>query len=228
MKTLSDLLFIAITAFLAVIFHLGFVRIFGKKKGLVFTGLLLLVLGAEALLAFSGAFANFDSTPPRIMVIVAPWFLVSLFLLFHPRTGKWIKALPAAALNGVQVYRIPVEIVLWLLYTEHILPVQMTFEGRNLDIISGILGGLVGFLAWRGVTLSRMNYLMWNLLGIGLLFNILIVAVLSTPSPLRYFMNDPANTIIAGWPYVWLPGFVAPAAFLLHVLAIRKALQEAA
>jgi hypothetical protein len=55
-----------------------------------------------------------------------------------------------------------------------------------------------------------------------LLFNIVIISILSTPTPFRFFMNEPANTIVAAWPFIWLPGFVVPMAFLLHVFSLKQ------
>ncbi|TND10083.1 MAG: hypothetical protein FD123_765 [Bacteroidetes bacterium] len=226
MKIAIDLLFITITLFLAIAFSIGVRHMFGKRRGGVLTGLLILLLGVQAFLAHQHVFDDFSSLPPRIFIIVVPWFLVSLILLFLPMTSHWVKNLPQATLSGIQAYRIPVEFVLWGLFAEGIIPEQMTFEGRNFDIISGILGGIIGLLLWREVKLPKFVLLLWNIIGIGLLFNILAVAILSTPSPLRYFMNEPANTVVAEFPYIWLPGFVAPMAFLIHVLSIRKALSS--
>jgi hypothetical protein len=39
-------------------------------------------------------------------------------------------------------------------------------------------------------------------------------------------MNEPANTVIAYFPFVWLPGFVVPVAYTLHLLSIKKCLLE--
>ena len=59
-------------------------------------------------------------------------------------------------------------------------------------------------------------------MGLLLLGNIAAIAVLSTPLPFRFFMNEPANTIVFNFPFVWLPVFVVPFAALLHVLSIKK------
>lgn len=42
------------------------------------------------------------------------------------------------------------------------------------------------------------------------------------PRPVRLFMNEPANTIVATFPYCWLPGIVVPIAYILHILSLRK------
>lgn len=60
-----------------------------------------------------------------------------------------------------------------------------------------------------------------NLLGLGLLANIVAIAVLSTPVPFRAFMNEPANRLPSMFPYVWLPTFLVQAALFGHLLVFR-------
>jgi len=227
MKLAADLLFLAIVIFLFIVFVKGAMKVLGQRPGVLASGIALAWLGLQASLAANGFFTDFSGTPPRLFLLLAPWVIFLLIIAFLPRTGKWVAALPQSALSGIQAFRIPMEIVLWMLFTLGIIPVQMTFEDRNLDIVSGILGGLVGLLLWRGVRLPGWLIIVWNLAGLGLLLNIVITAIQSTPTFLRTYMEEPANTIVAEFPYVWLPGFVVPMAFLLHVLSIRKALLKA-
>ena len=67
--------------------------------------------------------------------------------------------------------------------------------------------------AWLAIT--------WNIIGLALLLNIVTVAILSTPAPIRYFMNDPANRLPSMFPYVWLPTFLVQAALFGHLLVFR-------
>ena len=99
----------------------------------------------------------------------------------------------------------------------------MTFEGRNLDILSGITATLVAFLVYRK-KLSRPLTIAWNVACLGLLANIVITAILSLPTPFRVFMNEPTNTIVAEFPIVWLPALLVPLAYGLHFLSIRQLL----
>jgi hypothetical protein len=71
-------------------------------------------------------------------------------------------------------------------------------------------------------SLSKKWIVAWNLLGIILLFNIVGIALLSAPTPFRYFMNEPANTIAATFPFILLPGFLVPLAYGLHFLSLRQ------
>jgi hypothetical protein len=62
---------------------------------------------------------------------------------------------------------------------------------------------------------------LWNALGLLLLANIVTVAVLSAPSPLRVFRNAPANSWVAHAPWVWLPAVLVQAALFGHLLVFR-------
>ena len=44
--------------------------------------------------------------------------------------------------------------------------------------------------------MPKIAVVLWNILGLGLLINIVAIAILSMPTPLRVFMNEPANTIV--------------------------------
>jgi hypothetical protein len=67
----------------------------------------------------------------------------------------------------------------------------------------------------------------WNAGGTLLLVNILTIAVLSTPTPVRVFHNEPANEWIAHAPWVWLPTVFVVAAIIGHVLVFRRLRYEA-
>lgn len=113
-----------------------------------------------------------------------------------------------------------------MLHQQGRVPVQMTFAGRNFDILTGILALVVAALAMRN-RLPAWGLLLWNRLGLGLLCNIVSIALPSTPTPLRVFLNEPANTIIATAPYIWLPVFLVPAALFGHLLVFRRLWMDA-
>ena len=121
----------------------------------------------------------------------------------------------------------PLELVLHQMYAEGVIPVQMTFEGRNLDIATGVLAAVLGLWLWKGRR-SASLVLIWNILGLVLLVNIVAVAILSTPVPFRYFMNEPANLLPSTFPYVWLPTFLVQAALFGHFLVFRALARRSA
>ena len=67
----------------------------------------------------------------------------------------------------------------------------------------------------------RWLVLAWNVMGTLLLANILVVAALSAPTPLRAFMNEPSNVWVTQWPFVWLPAVMVLTAVWGHVVVYR-------
>ena len=61
---------------------------------------------------------------------------------------------------------------------------------------------------------------MWNLAGLGLLVNVVTVAIQSFPGPLQSLW--PSNTWVTGLPYVWLPTVMVPLALGGHLLVFRR------
>jgi len=51
---------------------------------------------------------------------------------------------------------------------------------------------------------------------------VVVHALLSTPTPFRVLVTDPPTTFIAAVPYVWLPAFLVPLAWLLHGVSLRQ------
>lgn len=175
-------------------------------------------------LAIMGFLLDFDGLPPRFLVVLLPALAGVAWVARSSFGGMLIAGLSPAWFIMPQVFRLPLEFALWRLHAEGIIPVQMTFEGQNFDILTGLTAPLVAWLCFSRRVLPAWVAVAWNLLGLALVFNIMAVSILSTPTPLRQFMNDPANTIIAYWPFVWLPAFVVPMALALHALSLRQLL----
>jgi hypothetical protein len=130
-----------------------------------------------------------------------------------------LRGLPLWALVGYQVFRLPLELVMHRAYEEGLLPQQMTYSGRNFDIVSGITAGLLGaWLLWRPA--PRWVIAAWNALGLALLVNVVTIAILSTPV-FAAFGPDRLNTLVTYPPFVWLPAVLVVAAFAGHVLVWR-------
>ena len=122
--------------------------------------------------------------------------------------------------------RIPVEIVLFLLYVNKAIPKLMSFEGRNFDILAGLTAPLVFYFVFISKQFSRKLFLAWNIICLGLLVNIVINAVLSAPFPFQQFGFEQPNIAILYFPFVWLPCCVVPLVLLSHLSVIRQLLKE--
>ena len=173
-------------------------------------------------LAKNGFFAVTTSFPPRLIIsIVIPTIAIILFSVSTIGV-RLLNAVPAHSLILMQSFRIVVEILIWYTYVESKLPIQMTWEGKNADILSGLLALPAGYYLWKYKKDSPKLVLAYNLTGIALLLNILIVAVLTFPTPVRYFTNEPSNIIISRFPYIVLPGVLVPIAIAMHIFSLRK------
>jgi hypothetical protein len=51
--------------------------------------------------------------------------------------------------------------------------------------------------------------------------NVAVRSILTTPGPTHLIDTEIANRAVSLFPYTFIPGFLAPLAVLLHVLAIR-------
>lgn len=179
-----------------------------------------------AALGLSGFLTNFTIIPPRLTVVILPAIIGLTLLLNNAGFNEILAKIPYSWLIGLQSFRIFIELILWGLFVAKIIPIQMTFEGRNFDILVGLTAPLVALYVWKELPFFRQVATVWNILGLGLLINIVVVASLSAPSPMRFFMNEPANTMIAYFPFVWLPGFAVPIAYYLHAFSIKQMLAK--
>jgi hypothetical protein len=160
------------------------------------------------------------------MLAVFPLVLaIAVGLALSPVGKRIALGLPMAALVGYQGFRVLVELLLHRAYTEGLMPVQMSYAGRNFDIVTGITALGLGVWLVTGHRSARLVFL-WNTLGVILLSNILAVALLSAPTPMRVFMNEPANLWVTQAPWIWLPTVMVLAAILGHVLVYRRLLSE--
>jgi hypothetical protein len=119
-----------------------------------------------------------------------------------------------------QGFRLPLELVLHTWEAQGVIPVQMTFEGHNFDIVTGILALVIGPLALRG-TAPRAAIWLFNLVGSALLLAVMLIAVLSTPLPIRQYMNEPAVLLAFYFPYGWIVPICVGGALFGHLLVFR-------
>jgi len=148
--------------------------------------------------------------------------MIAILAFTFSKAGKEILLrIPTENIIRIQGFRFFVELLLWALYLENQAPIQMTFEGRNFDVLSGLSAPLIAWLIATG-KISKTGVIIWNVVCLGLLVNIVATAILSMPTPLRVFMNEPANTIVTVFPVSWLPGLLVPMAYGLHFLSLRQ------
>lgn len=183
---------------------------------------LLLVLSSRDL------FSDFSKFPPKpALLIILP--LPVIIAISFSRTGtELLRSVPPHWLVLMQSFRIGVELLLVAAFIAGKIPVQMTMEGRNFDILTGLLAIPVGFILARKKAYANKLAIGFNVTGLLLLINILVIALLSMPTPIRYFMNEPANTLVAKFPFIVLPGVLVPIAYAMHIFSLRQLLGKRA
>ena len=179
-------------------------------------------LAVSAILASNGFFADFNSLPPRILVALIPPSLAIGYISASERVNNILRVMPKSWMIYAQSFRFLMEVFLFLMLLNGALPVQMTFEGRNFDIIIGLSAPLIAYYSYNKKVWPKIVPLLWNLAGILLVTNVLVIGLLSTPGPMRKFFNEPANTMIAQFPFIWIAALIVPFAYLLHILSIKQ------
>jgi len=177
---------------------------------------------ATSFLAMAGTYSQFGTFPPRVFLLgVFPAILTILtyFLFFR---GSFVERLSLRTLTWLHVIRIPVEIVLLWLFQYGLVPQIMTFEGRGFDILSGLTAPIVALIAFRRNKTNRVLLIVWNLIALGLLANIVIIALLSFPSPFQKFGFEQPNIGVAYFPFIWLPAIIVPIVLFAHLAALLK------
>ena len=165
------------------------------------------VVALGAWLVVAGALASRLGVP-----LVPVSVLTALAVALSPWGRRVADGVPLPALVGYQAFRMPVELTLFGLYGAGVVPVQMTFEGRNFDIVTGVTAAVLAALLAVNRAGTRL-LVAWNVAGLLLLANIVAISVRSLP----------VNQVPTTFPWVWLPTFLVPAALFGHVLVFRVA-----
>jgi hypothetical protein len=172
--------------------------------------------------AASGILREWERTPPPLAFLVISIIVLGFGIAFSPFGRRIATAIPLWVLVLVQGFRLPLELAMHGMYTRGIMPEQMTYTGRNFDIVTGALAIVIGSLGARRVV-GRGIIAAWNVLGLALLINVVVVAILATPR-FRYFGDEHLNVWVTYPPFVWLPAVMVLAALAGHLLIFRALL----
>jgi hypothetical protein len=176
-------------------------------------------MGATWVAAASGVLRRWQARPPPFIGLVLGIVILSAMIAFTRYGRRLAIGLPLWILVAAQSFRLPLELAMHEMYERGVMPVQMSYEGLNYDVVTGSTAIIVAILAragWGGRALVAT----WNVLGLALLFNIVTVALLSTPR-FAYFGPNRLNEFVADPPYVWLPAVMVLAALAGHLLVFR-------
>jgi len=211
--TFIVLTFLVAAAFPAAVFWSGVRAGLDRSRARRDTALTLYLV-ASWLAATGGAAADGwlrFTRPPTMIALFVSILAIAIAVVASPLGKRLATQLPLWALVGFQVFRAGVELLLHRAYVEGVMPRQMSYSGRNFDIISALTAALVAVWLARGGRSMRV-VLAWNVLGTLLLANTLSVALQSAPTRLR----------VTQAPWVWLPAVMVLAAIIGHGLVYRR------
>ena len=183
-------------------------------------------LALQAFISLTGFYTFFDIMPPRFALLLFPPLLVIAILFIIKRGRSFIDSLDVKTLTLLHIVRIPVEFILYWLFLYKVVPGIMTFEGNNFDLLSGLTAPFVYYFGYRRKLLGKTILVSWNIACLLLLFNIVVTAILSAPTPFQYFAFDQPNIALLYFPFVWLPAFIVPVVLLSHLVALRQLIRK--
>jgi hypothetical protein len=189
-------------------------------------GILLSWAIIQCVISLTGFYQNWDAIPPRFIFLVVPWLILIIILFNLKRGQEFIDTLKIEWLTILHVVRIPVEITLYLILLAKLIPEAMTFEGRNWDILSGISAPIIYYTVFKIKKASSKVLLVWNFFCLGLLLNIVTIAILSAKTPFQQFAFEQPNVGVTYFPFVLLPSLIVPLVFFSHLVAIRQLLKN--
>lgn len=184
-----------------------------------FLGQALAWTGAVSLAATLGVLNPARRPPVVFVAMLATIVVLGVAIARSPAGRRFASGLPLAWLVGFQAFRLPLELAMHRAHTEGLMPIQMSYSGRNFDIVTGATA-LVLALIMTVRQVPKWVVSAWNVLGLALLANILGVAMLSTPM-FQYFGPDHVNVFVTQMPYTLLPAVMVLAAWAGHLIVFR-------
>jgi hypothetical protein len=177
----------------------------------------------QTILGLCGIYQNTEAMPPRIMFLGVLPAIIFITITFFTAKGKaFIDEINLKTLTYFHTIRVPVEIVLVLLFHQGLVSVFMTYEGTNFDLLSGISAPIAAYLSFRKIKENRKLLLIWNIFCLLLLLNVVVTAIFAFPSPFQKIAFDQPNVAVLYFPFNLLPTLIVPLVLFGHLIAIRQ------
>jgi hypothetical protein len=158
---------------------------------------------------------------PGLPILFALNLLAAVGLAFSP-VGRWLR--DGASFDTLVIFhafRLPLELVLHSWAKQGTIPETMTWTGQNFDIATGVAALVLFRLAGR----SRAAVWLFQLIGFGLLLNVIRVAVMSAPLPFGWHIQ-PSMMLPFYLPYALIVPVCVGGALAGHLILFRKLLTK--
>ncbi len=167
---------------------------------------------------------SMESMPPKLLFALLPPLIAMVLIVLYKRA--FILRLPGKWMTFFHVLRLPVELVLYGLYMQNLIPEIMTFSGRNFDILVGMTAPIMAMLFYSNTSIRKIWMIVWNIFGLAMLLNILFYGIFSTPYPFQLFGFDQPNIAVLQYPIIWLPSFIVPCVLFFHIACLTQLLNK--
>ncbi len=172
-------------------------------------------------LAGGGVLRQFAVKPPPLLLLVAGAVALLAWATTRPVATRLLQHTPRAWPVALQTLRVPIELMLFGLYTAGRMPVHLTLEGRNVDVLVGLSAPVVAWLVHTG-RLGARALAVWNVASLACLANIVGMSITTMPGPLQRPWPGVSNVVVTEVPFVLLPALLVPVALFGHVLSLRQ------
>lgn len=193
-------------------FVIAAVRVANRRAVVPIVAALVAWLAVTAVMASRAAY---DHAPvPGPLAAGGPILAATVIALLVPAGRRFFAGLPLPTLTYLHTVRAGVEFVLFGLAVDHLLPLDLTFAGRNFDIAVGFTAPVLAALAFAGGQPAKRALVIWNVIALGLLVHIVGAAISSH------------THVVLEWPFIWLPGFIVPIVASAHVVTLWRLLRR--
>ena len=214
-------LFLGYVALVAGTMGAILLRYLALRWAMIGVAIIAVWLGYAGIMGHSGVIGDPTRMPPGIFLLLTPIIAFVVFVLGRSPVGRYLaSSLPLALIFALQAFRIGVELTLSALHDTGLTTRLLTLSGGNVEILVGLSAPIVALIATRGAGGRRVAFA-WNVIGLLSLLNVATRAVLTAPGPLNLIHAELPNVAMGMFPFTFIPGFMAPLAMMLHVLAFR-------
>lgn len=164
------------------------------------------------------------SLPPRFLLLVFVPIIIVLILFYRKnKDNPVLHAMPKSWPVYYQTFRIAVEVLILYTFYKGVLPQTATFEGFNFDILMGISAPFMAYFIFKDPVKHKTLARIWNVLGIFMVLTVAFIVATSIYLPSFWGATEPLVKMeFLAFPYLLLPGFLAPSAIFMHIVSLMQ------